>query len=57
MKRRLVFLLMAMVLGVAGCGSQKPLVERATGKEAPQIESSAPFEINEGQVMVECRFT
>ena len=57
MKRRLVFLLMAMVLGVAGCVSQKPLVERATVEEAPQIESSAPFEISEGQVMVECRFT
>ena len=47
----------AMVLGVAGCVSQKPLVERATVEEAPQIESSAPFEISEGQVMVECRFT
>ena len=52
-----MFLLMAMVLGVAGCVSQKPLVERATVEEAPQIESSAPFEISEGQVMVECRFT
>ena len=59
MKRRLVFLLMAiaMGLGVVGCVSQKPLVERATVEGAPQIESSAPFEITEGQVMVECRFT
>ena len=57
MKRRLVFLLMAMVMGVAGCVSQKPLFERATMEETPQIESSTPFEISEGQVMVECRFT
>jgi len=57
MKRRFVFLLMVMVLGVAGCVSQKPLFERATVEETPQIESSTPFEISEGQVMVECRFT
>lgn len=56
MKRRLVFLLMAMVLGGAGCVSQKPLVEGAQVEQVPQIEPSAPFEISEGQVMVECRF-
>ena len=58
MKRRLVcVLLMAMVLGVAGCVSQKPLVEGVTMERAPQIEPFPPPEIGEGQVMVECRFT
>ena len=50
-------LLMAMVLGVAGCVSQKPLVEGVTMERAPQIEPFPPPEIGEGQVMVECRFT
>ncbi|MDP6036788.1 MAG: hypothetical protein QGG55_12120, partial [Verrucomicrobiota bacterium] len=52
----MVFLLMAMVLGMAGCVSQKPLVEGATVEEVPQIEPSTPFETSEGQVMVECQF-
>ena len=52
-----MFLLMAMVLGVAGCVSQKPLVEGATVEQAPQIEPFPQSELGEKQVMVECRFT
>jgi len=57
MKRRLVFLLMAMVLGVAGCVSKNPMIKEATVESTPHIEPLPPFEIGEGQVMVECRFT
>ena len=49
--------MMVMVLGVAGCVSQKPLVEGATVEQAPQIEPFPQSEIGEKQVMVECRFT
>ena len=48
---------MAMVLGVAGCVSQKPMIEGATVEPTPHIEPFPPSEIGEKQVMVECRFT
>ena len=52
-----MFLLMAMVLGVAGCVSQKPMIKGATVEPTPHIEPFPPSGIGEGQVMVECRFT
>ena len=52
-----MFLLMAMVLGVAGCVSQKPIIEGATVEPTPHIEPFPPYEIGEEQVMVECQFT
>ena len=52
-----MFLLMAMVLGVAGCVSQKPMIKGATLEPTPHIEPFPPSGIGEGQVMVECRFT
>ena len=48
---------MALVLGVAGCVSQKPMIEGATVEPTPHIEPFPPSEIGEKQVMVECRFT
>ena len=52
-----MFLLMAMVLGVTGCVSQKPMIKEATVESTPHIEPFPPSGVGEGQVMVECRFT
>ena len=53
----LVFLLLAMVLGVTGCVSKKPMIKEATVESTPHIEPFPPSGIGEEQVMVECRFT
>ena len=47
---------MAMVLGMVGCMSQKPMIEGTTVEPTPHIEPSPPSETCEGQVMMECRF-
>ena len=52
-----MFLSMAMVLGVAGCASKKPMIKGATVESTPHIEPLNPSGIGAGQVMVECRFT
>lgn len=52
-----MFVLTGMVLGVAGCVSQKPMVEAEKLEQVPQTVLFPPHEIGEEQVLVECRFT